>query len=489
MGWREPTQAPERLVSAIRAASERRGLMAPVEVTIEAGSRNSTLFSRARSLFAQGYNDVVVSAAISTLNRIACIPPLDDEEVFSIVESAGSEKYERGELSPSSSPKSIDSDDTLPQVKMFRDMTPPTGPRPYIVNGVLFEGFPGAFYGDGGSAKSMLVMHMGQCVARGKEWLGFDTVKTRVLYLDFELDEEEQSRRAYQVAAGDGYTEPPEGFFYLSGAGYPTRAMFEHALNVCSESGIGMVIVDSLGYALEGDAEASRDVLKFFREVEGAFRQAGITLLIVDHQAKQHGGVRYQDKTMFGSVYKSNSTRSVFQVEPSAHEEGSLSVIVRHKKANFGPLLNPFGVEVRFVGDEEGNVSEVTVDPRELDATELVGEGTLNAKDRVLMALEEGPMYPADIAETTKLELGTVKNALTSLRRKKLVENTGNRDVRGSNEVRLVSSPSSPLSDDDSDTCEESQDSQEDDDTESDCECEGRGCIHCLKQELPFGAA
>ena len=50
--------------------------------------------------------------------------------------------------------------------------------------------------------------------------LGFDTIKTRVLYLDFELDEEEQARRAYQVAAGEGYANPPEGFFKLSGARY-----------------------------------------------------------------------------------------------------------------------------------------------------------------------------------------------------------------------------------------------------------------------------
>lgn len=145
---------------------------------------------------------------------------------------------------------------------MFKDMTPPKGPRPYIVDGVPFKGFAGALYGDGGSAKSTLVMHMGQRVARGEEWLGFDTVRTRVLYLDFELDAEEQTRRAYQVATGDGYTEPPEGFFYLPAADFPSRAMFERALAMCLERGIGMVIVDSSGYALEGDAEASRDVLK-----------------------------------------------------------------------------------------------------------------------------------------------------------------------------------------------------------------------------------
>lgn len=345
-------------------------------------------------------------------------------------------------LSPS--PRRNDSDDSFPGLKMFRDMTPPEGSRPYIVDGVLFKGFAGALYGDGGSAKSLLMMHMGQSVARGEDWLGFDTVKTRVLYLDFELDEEEQSRRAYQVASGAGHTKPPEGFFYLSGAGYPSRPMFTHALNECKEHGIELVIVDSLGYALEGDAEASRDVLKFFREVEGSYRREGISLFIVDHQSK---GGNYQDKTMFGSVYKTNSIRSVFQVEPGEHGDGHINLTVRHKKINFGPKLDPFGIQATFDDDR------VIVEGRELDAAELVGEGSLNSEDRILIALKDGPMYPMDIAEVTGLELGTVKNTLTKLRRKpSRVVNTGNKDKHGSHEVRLVSSLSPSLGDDDGDT-------------------------------------
>ena len=68
------------------------------------------------------------------------------------------------------------------------------------------------------------------------------------------------------------------------------------------------------------------------------------------------------------------------------------------------------------------------------------------------MALANGPMFPSGIAETTGLELGTVKNALTALRKRGEVGNTGNKDRHGSKEVRLVSSPSSSLSDGDSDT-------------------------------------
>jgi hypothetical protein len=94
--WREPTQAPVSLVSAIRAASERGGLTAPVAQTIPEGQRNDTLFSRARSLLAQGYDETEVFGALYAVNQNRCKPPLDDTEVLSIVESAA--KYEHGTL-------------------------------------------------------------------------------------------------------------------------------------------------------------------------------------------------------------------------------------------------------------------------------------------------------------------------------------------------------------------------------------------------------
>lgn len=428
--YTEPTQAPERLLKALRS---KRGA-GPLSGPVEEGSRNSTLASIAGGLAWRGVPEDAIRKTLHVMNEDAAVikQPLPSDEVDTITI-----------YPPSSTPslRGSDNDDDLPEVKMFRDLTPAKGKRPYIIEGVIFKGHPAALYGDGGTAKSTVAMHMGQCVARGEKWLGHDTVKTPVLYLDFELDQEEQTRRAYEVSAGDGYAEPPEGFYYLPAAGYSTRAMFDHALQVCKDQGTGMVIVDSLGYALSGDAEASRDVLEFFRQVEGSFRRAGITLLIVDHQAKTRQGSSYQDMTMFGSVYKSNSVRSVFQVEPKTHDEGFIDLIVRHKKVNFGPMLNPLGVQVTFDTDK------TTVKQRELEASELVEE-KLNASDKVLLALEEGPQYPDELAEATGFEVGTVKNALTALRKKGKVEDTG--EKRGkAHEVRKVpSSPSLPLRDD-----------------------------------------
>ena len=60
-----------------------------------------------------------------------------------------------------------------------------------------------------------------------------------------------------------------------------------------------------------------------------------------------------------------------------------------------------------------------------MDEEELREELTLNAADRVLLALRDRPAYPHDLPEPTGLKLGSVKNTLTRLRREGLVEETG----------------------------------------------------------------
>jgi hypothetical protein len=109
----------------------------------------------------------------------------------------------------------------------------------------------------------------------------------------------------------------------------------------------------------------------------------------------------------------------VIQVEPGDRGEGLLSLKLRQTKHNFGPKAEPFGAKLTFTEER------ITVEVHTLDATELAEETVLNARDRVMLALKAGPAYPADIAETCIMPLGTVKNELTRLRKRGLVKYTG----------------------------------------------------------------
>ena len=188
--------------------------------------------------------------------------------------------------------------------------------------------------------------------------------------------------------------------------------------------------------------------MRFFGDSITPFRAAGVTPLLIDHQSKPQPGQSYQGKRAFGSVFKWNLCRSVIQAEPSDGDEGVRFVRLRHVKHNFGPLADPFAVKLTFTEER------IAVEAAEMDAATLAEERTLNATDRVRLALEEGPLYPVDIAEVTRLSLNTVKNVLTKLRKQGIVETTGERNGDGAEEVRLVSSRPYLYRDEDRDTDE-----------------------------------
>jgi hypothetical protein len=296
----------------------------------------------------------------------------------------------------------------------FAEM-PPAEPRRYIVEDIVPEAYPTMIYGDGGVAKSLIALSLGLAVASGAgSWLGRRVEPGAVLYLDFELDAPEQMRRISRLAQAEGLSTLPANIRYMSAIGVRPREAFTAALAECVRYGVKLLIVDSLGPALEGDAEASRDVISFYNEVVGPFRAAGVAPFAIDHQSKLQQGERYQNKRAFGSVFKSNLARSVLQVEATHRGDGELTIRIRQNKHNFGPLLKPFGAQLTFT-EEEIRIQEV-----ELEDADLAEEGTLNARERVYRAIrgfedEEGTR--SDVVEATGLADGTVKKELAALKR------------------------------------------------------------------------
>ena len=317
-----------------------------------------------------------------------------------------------------------------PEVVRLAEVERP-GPRRYLCQDLVLAAYVTLLHGDGGVAKSLLALSLALAVAgNSRKWLGRQVESGPVLYLDFELDAEEQARRVHQLCIGTGLKKPPNNLLYMSAAGHTTRQAFEAARRACEEHGVELLVVDSYGVALHGDAEHARDVIGFHQEFLEPLRALGIAVLVIDHQSRLQAGQSYQQKGAFGSVYKANLPRSVIQVEATERGEGTLTVRLRQKKHNFGPLAEPFGVALTF--SEEA----VTLEAAELRAAELAEEATLTAPERVKLALQDGPAYPWEIAEATGVPLKTVKNVLTGLRKQDAVETTGQTEGQAE-QVRL----------------------------------------------------
>ena len=313
--------------------------------------------------------------------------------------------------------------------------------REFIVPDLIPRHHPTTLYGWGGTAKSLIAALLSMSVAGGREkFFGRDiAVHGPVMYLDFELDADEQHRRVMQLATGMKM-KIPEDLLYVSTLGVRTHEAVEFALSVCEEHKAVMVVLDSLGPAMVGDMAAAKDVIEFHNCYIAPFKAIGATPLLVDHQARQQAGEGYQSKGAFGSAYKEHLSRSLIQVEAGdrSAELGTLNVRLRHKKTNFGTLADPFDVSLSF-SDEM-----IVASTRDLTPADRAQETTLNAEDRVVAALEDGPAYPDEITETTGLARSTVKNKINALKKAGRVETTG--EIRGQMEqVQLVDSRTRPI--------------------------------------------
>jgi len=313
--------------------------------------------------------------------------------------------------------------------------------REFIVPDLMPRHHPTTLYGWGGTAKSIIAIMLSMSISGGrKEFFGRDiSVHGPVMYIDFELDADEQHRRVMQLAVGMKM-EVPEDLLYVSTLGVRTQEAVEFALSACEEHEAVLVVLDSLGPAMVGDMSAAKDVIEFHNRYIAPFKAVGATPLLVDHQARQQAGEGYQSKGAFGSAYKEHLSRSLIQVEAGdrGSEQGTLNVRLRHKKTNFGALVEPFDVSLSF-SDEM-----IVASTRDLTPADRAQEATLNAEDRVVAALEDGSAYPDELVETTGLARSTVKNKINALKKAGRVETTG--EIRGQMEqVQLVDSRTRPI--------------------------------------------
>lgn len=232
----------------------------------------------------------------------------------------------------------------------------------WLLDGAIPDKFPTTIYGDGGLGKSYLGLHLGILAAKGGEsFLGFQFPQEplKVLYLDWELDKDEFSRRAEKVSMGLELPKVPGNLYYYSPEKSLSR-LLPHIKEALKTKGIQFLIIDSLGASCV-DPEKVGDIVEVFSQI----KNLGIATLILDHQSKMQSQDNYNQKTPYGSVYKYNLSRSVFQLSSIGREDHQISLMLRHKKANFGRLIQDLTFDISFEGDRVQFLESKALSPEE----------------------------------------------------------------------------------------------------------------------------
>jgi len=304
-------------------------------------------------------------------------------------------------------------DDDYDWVSLGSKSEPP--PMRYVIEGKIPDGHPTIIFADGGNAKSFLALYIALCVSSGIDFLGTPVKKQAVGYLDWELDEDETLRRAYRLARGRGFTKPPNDLFYKRCFQSLPDSLADVSKFV-EEHEIGLLIVDSFGPAAGGDPENTSLIIGLFNSL----RSLKCTPLLIDHQSKHQTGDKYEAKSPFGSAYKFNMARSVFQARRVAWErdQNRIGVMLRHAKANFAAPLDNITLWITF--DESITIEEAQTGDKAAFEDDLPADAKV---EEALAGL--GKATYAQLAEETGLNEGTVKNACQDLRARGSLEEAG----------------------------------------------------------------
>ncbi len=288
---------------------------------------------------------------------------------------------------------------------------PHPGDRRWLIDGIEPEERGTGYYGGTAVGKTYLAVARAVCVASGRPFLKRRVRPGPVLCLDWELDEEEFTRRAYEIALGMGMSAPPKGLYYkrmrhpLLECTDLIRAMVDKLL-------ITSVSVDSFSVAGADEAAPARAAIQFLDSL-------AVSYVVFDHQARTQHMDNYSEKLPYGTMFKEAGLRSVWQLDPaSVNPPNGLNLILRDQKSSFSGVRSEIAVGLRF------DDSAVRVLRLRMGKTPGLVE-KLSADQRIIIALEKlGETTPEAIAEETGLAKSTVTSQLSRLKSARKVKST-----------------------------------------------------------------
>lgn len=282
------------MLNGVKSAPEARR-EAPAQIA--EGCRNDTLYRLACSLRGKGMSEAGITAALLAENRARCNPPMPDQEVEKIAQSAG--KYPPGSaegghaLSWDGTPEG--KSPGAEQPKEIQPLTVTTAPDlqmaklppvKFLVEGTLPEG-TALLTAASKIGKSWMVLDLGLSNAAGARFLGHATNQCGVLYLALEDSLNRLQDRMNKVLGGK---PAPAKFYFATEAPKLDNGLLDTLDDHLKKyPDTKLIIIDTLqkvrGQALPRESGYAQD----YREMETikAFMdKRGVSVLFVHHNRK-----------------------------------------------------------------------------------------------------------------------------------------------------------------------------------------------------------
>lgn len=289
----------------------------------------------------------------------------------------------------------------------------------FLIDRFILHQSPTLWFAPGGSGKSFLALALAACCENGFDLFG-TCEPTKALYLDWETDYQETTRRVSLIAEGlskiyeikkEEMALPSYLRMYL-----PLVNGTEELLETVNTYGYQLLIIDSVAPALGSDLISAAEVTRFFGSVR-RLNAEGITTLLITHISKGEKKDNKSQRTPFGSIFFENFPRLTWELRSEYREDDNSFLFgVFCRKSNVGKL-EPKGYKLSFLPN---CVDIEYIDPEETDNTKQ----TLT--EMTIALLEKQDMTAKELASTLQATPETIWVTLNRLKKKGIIDNMGN---------------------------------------------------------------
>jgi hypothetical protein len=291
---------------------------------------------------------------------------------------------------------------TVDRSKRWADLVVPDA-LGFVVDVMVPDEGVTILFGSGSAGKTMVALHMAICVALGLPWLGRDTQRRNVLWIDHESGEQVLALRSARICAALGIdqSEVADRLHYWGAEGSPLADSIPGLRRVIQAKNIGLVILDHVAAACGSEPEKSDSALRFYR----AQAKLGAPMLALAHITGEMERDPSQVLRPFGSIFWHNGARRTWFIQKYQEQESSVAALgLFNRKVNDGMKPADFGLNL-FYNDPYGPIQVVAADMQLTPELQAV-----QGREFVLAGLVTRPMTYAQMAEASGWPVNTVKS-------------------------------------------------------------------------------
>jgi len=268
------------------------------------------------------------------------------------------------------------------------------------------------------SGKTMILLQLADAIAKGRDYLGLPTQRTKTLFLELELSE----RRTQQRLSKMGIV--PDG-----GLGFAFRwPQGQNGLNaiadIVRENEYGLVIVDVMQmlWPMDADANSYQDVYSVLSPFRQMANDLDVMIILVTHRRKMETA-DYVDGVIGSVGIAANSDVILSLLRTRGEDEAILYIDgndIESKKLALQFNSNPLGFTLSSASPEEIGLTperrEIIEAIRELGGTARPGQiGEMLGKDRSNVGHLMQTMADRGILKLVKTGTYTLKNTIPTI--------------------------------------------------------------------------